>query len=126
MRFTSYMTEEERKDFLDSQRFYYVNFKDHNLPKTVHMVNRPNVSIKDDEINGPEILLFNKPANAEVFNDIKEAREWVNSETISGLESLNQDDMQYIMDMANKIVEARNRIEERKKTIEELRKLQSK
>ena len=121
MRFTSYMTEEERKEFLSSFRLYYVNFHDKTIPKTVHLVNRNNVSIVDDEKNGPEILLFNKPANAEVFNDAREAGRWAASEAIQRLEELNQDETNDILELAGKIAEAKNRIEERKKTIEELR-----
>lgn len=126
MRFTSYMTVEERKEFLDSPKFYYVKFHDNSLPMAVHMAERRNVSIVDDEKKGPEILLFKKPAGAEVFNDIREARKWAMSETIQKMEALNQDETNDILELAGKIAEAKNRIDERKKTIEELRKLQSK
>lgn len=126
MRFTSYMTEEARKEFLESPRFYYVKFNDNSLPKTVHLVNRRDVSVADDGKNGPEILLFSKPAKADVFNDIKEAREWATSETISRLKKLNQDETGDILALVDKIAEAKNRIKEREKIISELRNLTSK
>ena len=114
MRFTSYMTEEERKEFLKSSRFYYVRDDD---TKVHSLLRKSDLQIVDDEIRGLEIRLFKKPFKGEIFNDFKEALNLAIAKKVDNLKKLNQEGIQKIVRLAQKIAEVQNRIKEREEEI---------